>query len=79
MHRVADDVFCYNCPDFFEIMKNWGSVTYEGETYCAWDSITLNDETHYGTVRGERVGISAEMCDTTISWDPDTFEVQFRL
>jgi hypothetical protein len=79
MHRVADDVFCYNRPDFFEIMKNWGSVTYEGETYCAWDSITLNDETHYGTVRGERVGISAEMCDTTISWDPDTFEVQFRL
>ena len=33
MHRVTDDVFCYNCPDFFEIMKNWGSVTYEGVAY----------------------------------------------
>ena len=79
MHRVADDVFCYNCPDFFEIMKNWGSITYGGVANSAWDSITPNDETHYDTVRGEKVGFLAEMCDTTISWDQGTFEVQFRL
>ena len=54
MHRVADDVFCYNCPDFFEIMKNWGSITYQGVAYSAWDSITLNDETHYDTLKGAK-------------------------
>ena len=72
MYRVADDVFAYNCPDFFEIMKSWGTITpADGTTpSCAWEYITLNNETHYTTdTHGREIGTSAEMCDTTISFD----------
>ena len=27
MHRVVDDVVCFNTPQFFELMKGWGKIT----------------------------------------------------
>lgn len=75
--RIADDVFCFNCPDFIKVMESWGSITVDGTTYSAWDSITLNDETHYTMIDGEKVGTSAEMCDTSIFWDRKTNRIRF--
>jgi hypothetical protein len=39
MHRVADDVLCYNCPDFFKLMETWGRVTPTdgSDPSSAWD------------------------------------------
>ena len=68
MHRVADDVLCFNCLDFFKVMSQWGSITThsaDGTTqqHSTWDYISLNDETTYlpdGST-------SANMCDCTIT------------
>ena len=75
MHRVADDIFCYNCPDFFEVMKTWGTI---GED-SAWLHITLNDETKYSDFMGKSIGVAADMCDATISYDRFTKAVKYRL
>ena len=75
MSRVADDIFCFNCPDFFEVMRTWGTV---GEA-SAWHSITLNDETKYSDFMGKKVGVSADMCDATISYDRWSGSVRYKL
>ena len=73
MYRIADDVFCYNQEHFFTIMaSSWGKIASpDGSNVSAWDFITLNDETRYATLPdGSRgAGISADMCDATISFD----------
>ena len=79
MHRVMDDVFCYNCPDFFKVMKEWGIRQLpNGDTVNIWDHITLNDETNYETIDGTKTGVSGEMCDCTISFDLHTGHILFK-
>ena len=64
MHRVADDVLCFNSPDFFKTMaESWGRV---GDS-SVWDYISLNDETIYSDQDGRKIGASAHMCDVTFT------------
>ena len=80
MHRVADDVLCFNCPDFMKVMRtSWGSITtsdFSGttHTHSAWQHISLNDETTYkpdGTN-------SVDMCDCTITFSQHG-KIRFQL
>ena len=85
MHRVVDDVICFNTPQFFEMMKEWGKITTQSihsmhhDTATVWEYITLNDETTYQDVAGTMVGVAAEMCDCTLSFEPGVNTLRYNL